>query len=495
MLNAMRVKLSLLITRMAFVAAFVAAFLAALGGISLGGNPAFAGSGEAEESAAAADDAAAANARASYSRPIAGLSAARHARFLQGAELFRQSWSAVGEGDPAFAGLGPTFDAVACAACHVRAGRGRPPLRQGEALGSLLMRLSVAGRGEHGEPRPHPAYGAQLSGRAISGVPPEGQIFVEYHPEPGLYGDGEAYQLRRPVYVFYRLAFGQLGDTAMTSPRLPPALAGVGLLEAIPEADILARADAEDTNGDGISGRPNLVWDAQGGKTRLAGGKTRLAGGKLGLGRFGWKANVADLRQQAAGAAFGDMGLTSALHPGPSCPPPQRACRDAARTPGAPELGADRLAALTAYLRYLAPPPRRNAEDPAVLRGEKLFASAGCAACHTPRARTGEGAPPPLAGRDIAPYSDFLLHDMGKGLADGRPDFAADEREWRTPPLWGLGSLMAVNGHEFLLHDGRARGIAEAILWHGGEAAPAAEAFRTMNAGARSDLLAFLRSL
>ncbi|MDA1357864.1 MAG: c-type cytochrome [Proteobacteria bacterium] len=431
--------------------------------------------------------------RTSFSHPLIGLNAEQQAQFSHGAAIFRQSWFATIEGgdggaddsddagDPSFVGLGPTFEAKACAACHVRAGRGRPPLRQGEALSSLLIRLSNPGVGEHGEPRPHPAYGDQLQGRAIPGVPPEGRLFVEYNPEPGQYGEGTPYQLRRPVYVFYRMTFLQLGDPAMHSPRIASALPGVGLLEAISESDILARADAEDADGDGISGRPNHVWDPL--------NKSHS------LGRFGWKANQAGLVQQAAGAAFGDMGLTSTLHPGPTCPPPQRACLAASAATDIPELSDERLAALTAYLRYLAPPARHGQENPAVRRGEKLFASAGCAACHTPTARTAKNAVPALSERDITPYSDLLLHDMGQGLADGRPDFEADGREWRTPPLWGLSSLEAVNGHKFLLHDGRARGIAEAILWHGGEALAAREGFRTMAVEKRRDLIDFLRSL
>jgi CxxC motif-containing protein (DUF1111 family) len=431
--------------------------------------------------------------RASFSLPLAGLNADQQAHFSYGAAIFRQRWFATAEGDKgneggeenegnsSFIGLGPTFDAPSCAACHVRAGRGRPPLRQGEMLSSLLIRISNPGADEHGAPRPHPAYGDQLQGRSIAGVPPEGRLFVEYNPEPGQFSDGTLYQLRRPVYVFFRMAFLQLGDRAMHSPRIASALPGHGLLEAIPERDILALADAEDADGDGISGRPNHVWDPLSGSHRL--------------GRFGWKANQAGLQQQTAAAAFSDMGLTSTLHPGPTCPPPQRACLAASAATDNPEISDERLAALTAYLRYLAPPVRQGREDLAVRRGDELFTSAGCAACHTPTARTGKNAVQALSERDISPYSDLLLHDMGEGLADGRPDFEADGREWRTPPLWGLGSLQAVNGHEFLLHDGRARGIAEAILWHGGEAAAAQEVFRNMAAANRRDLIAFLRSL
>ncbi len=421
-----------------------------------------------------------------FSRPISGLSSEMEALFLHGAAIFRQRWSAEreiveGEGDPAFAGLGPVFNARACAACHVRAWRGRPPLHEGEQLSSLLIRLSVPGKSAQGGPRAHPAYGNQLQNRAIDGVPPEARLFVEYSPVYGNYGDGTAYQLRRPVYVFYRMAHLQLGASAMYSPRVAPALSGSGLVEAIPEAAILAGADAQDKDGDGISGRPNYVWDPESASMRL--------------GRFGWKANQVGLHQQAAAAAFGDMGLTSELYPGPSCAKLQQVCRAVETEVGAEELSTERLRALTAYLRYLEPPARRGQGSTAVVRGEVLFHAAGCATCHKPQYLTGRHTEPALSGRYIQPYSDFLLHDMGEGLADSRPEFAANGREWRTPPLWGLGSLEAVNGHEFLLHDGRARGPAEAILWHGGEAALAREVFRNLSGSERGDFLAFLRSL
>jgi len=424
--------------------------------------------------------------RVDSNRPIAGLSAEMEARFMLGAALFRQRWAsereiAEGKGDLAFAGLGPVFNARACAACHVGAWRGRPPVREGEQLSSLLIRLSVPGENAHGGPRLHPAYGDQLQNRAVDGVPPEGRLFVEYSPVYGSYADGTSYWLRRPVYVFYQMAHLQMGALAMHSPRVAPTLLGSGLIEAIPEADILTFADEQDKDGDGISGRPNLVWDPESASVRL--------------GRFGWKANQVGLHQQAAAAAFGDMGLTSELYPGPSCAILQRACRAADTGMGAEELSAERLAALAAYLRYLEPPARRGQNRPEVARGEVLFQKAGCAACHTPQYFTDTNAEPALSGRHIRPYSDFLLHDMGDGLADRRPEFIATGREWRTPPLWGLGSLELLSGHEFLLHDGRARGPAEAILWHGGEAAMAREAFRSLSVYEREDLLAFLRSL
>jgi CxxC motif-containing protein (DUF1111 family) len=249
----------------------------------------------------------------------------------------------------------------------------------------------------------------------------------------------------------------------------------------VPEADLLARVDADDADGDGVSGRANQVWD--------------VARGALALGRFGWKANQPSLAQQTAGAFLGDMGIASSLFPTENCPSVQPECL-AAPSGGAPEIDDDKLAAVIFYGRTLAVPGRRDVEDPTVLRGKRRFHEAGCASCHVPKWTTGASDPlPELAGQVIWPYTDLLLHDLGEDLADGRPDFLADGREWRTPPLWGLGLLEAVSGHTLLLHDGRARGPAEAILWHGGEAEAAREAFRTMAAEDRAALLRFLESL
>ncbi|HEX9648783.1 MAG TPA: di-heme oxidoredictase family protein, partial [Alphaproteobacteria bacterium] len=276
------------------------------------------------------------------------------------------------------------------------------------------------------------------------------------------------------------LAFGPLGDDAMLSPRVAPATIGLGLLEAVPEATILALADPADADGDGVSGRPN----------RVAG----EVGGGIALGRFGWKANQPSLRRQNAAAALGDIGLTSTLFPDENCAAPQDACR-AAKSGGAPELSDAFLDKLTLYTRLLAVPRQRGADAEPVRHGEQLFRAAGCAACHMPTLVTGAHPLAELAGQVIHPFTDLLLHDMGEGLADGRPDFAATGREWRTAPLWGLGLVETVNGHTYFLHDGRARNLAEAILWHGGEAEAARERFRALPRGDREALLAFLRSL
>jgi CxxC motif-containing protein (DUF1111 family) len=256
---------------------------------------------------------------------------------------------------------------------------------------------------------------------------------------------------------------------------------GLGLLEALAAADIEALADPDDDDGDGISGRANHVWDPITQTTVL--------------GRFGWKANQAGLRQQVAGAFLGDMGITSSLAPDDNCPASQLDCA-AAPNGGTPELDESLLTAVTVYSRLLAVPARRDVDDPEVLAGRELFRAIGCADCHVPKHQTGTLAGfPELSDQTIWPYTDLLLHDMGDGLADGRRDFAADGREWRTPPLWGIGLFEVVNEHTLYLHDGRARNLAEAVLWHGGEGQAARDRFAALAAGDRAVLLRFLGSL
>ncbi len=418
--------------------------------------------------------------RTAFSLSAPELPLARVRVFFFGNRLFNTNWTTAPASVESFDGLGPIFNRVSCSGCHVRDGRGRPPVDGEDRMLSMLVRLSVPGDGPHGGPKAHPTYGDQLGDRAIQGVEPEGRAVIEWREVEGEYGDGTPYTLRRPELRFEDLAYGPLGDDIMISPRVAPAVFGLGLLEAIPEAAILAGADPEDENGDGISGRPNRVHS--------------IAADEPALGRFGWKANQPSLRQQNAGAAFGDIGLTTSLFPQENCMEGQVACA-AAQTGGAPEVSDEFLDKLTFYTQTLAVPVRRNVDDPEVERGETLFHVAGCAGCHTPTFTTGEHEVDVLEGQTIHPFTDLLLHDMGEGLADGRPDFAAGGREWRTPPLWGIGLVETVNDHALFLHDGRARGLAEAILWHGGEADAAKEAFRTMDAADRAALIAFLRSL
>lgn len=403
-------------------------------------------------------------------------------RFFVGNSFFNQNWVRAPSSTEARDGLGPTFNATSCSACHFKDGRGAPPASSTEPFLGLLVRLSVPGVDEHGGPRPVPGYGDQFNHRALEDVPSEGHSSVTFTEQPGTYPDGTPYTLLRPSYALTDLALGPLPLDVMLSPRVAPAVFGLGLLEAIAEADLVAREDPEDANGDGVSGRANRVWDPLSGQTVL--------------GRLGWKANQPGLQQQNAGAFVGDMGITSPLHPLDNCPPEQTACAQSI-SGGDPELSQAKLDDVTLYTRLLAVPARRNLQDQAVKRGKALFAQVGCTACHVQTWTTPLDASvlEELRGQTLHPYTDLLLHDLGEGLADGRPDFLATGTEWRTPPLWGLGLIHTVNGHSRLLHDGRARNAEEAILWHGGEAAGSRDAFAALPSTDRAALLGFLQSL
>lgn len=417
--------------------------------------------------------------QAAFAMPAPNLDAHQLRDFSFGNRLFNTNWVQAGSSTTSFDGVGPLFNRVSCSGCHVRDGRGRPP-EPGEPMESMLVRISVPGQDAHGGPLPHPIYSDQIQDRSIPGVPAEARVVLEWEETQGAFADGEPYRLRRPRIGFADPGYGPLGDALLTSPRVAQGMIGLGLLEALPEAELLARADPKDANRDGISGRANRVWDKAMGATVV--------------GRFGWKANQPSLRQQVAGAAAGDIGITSPLVDRDACTEAQSACR-ASLSGGAPEMSEEFLDKLVLYSRSLAVPDRRAAGSPTVAAGERLFSEAGCAACHVPTLRTGEHELAAVTHQTIHPFTDLLLHDMGEGLADGRPDFEADGREWRTTPLWGLGLIQTVNGHELLLHDGRGRGISEAILWHGGEAEASRERFRSLAKADREALLEFLRSL
>jgi CxxC motif-containing protein (DUF1111 family) len=371
------------------------------------------------------------------------------------------------------------FNARSCSGCHFKDGRGAPADDDPNALG-LLMRLSVPGEGAHGEPIDDEIYGGQLQDRAIAGVPAEGVLMIEHATSDGEFADGERYSLRAPSYRIEQPAFGALPDGLLMSPRVAPAMIGLGLLEAIPESRLRELADANDEDGDGISGRINHVWD--------------VAAGAEAVGRFGWKAEQPSVLQQSAGAFNGDMGITSRLFPQQNCTASQPEC-DAALAGGEPEISDELLEKLVLYSSALAVPGRRAPDHADVLRGKALFAELGCDGCHVPSHQTGDAALPELSHQRIWPYTDLLLHDLGDALSDERPTFDANGNEWRTAPLWGIGLIRAVNGHDRLLHDGRARGVAEAVLWHGGEAEASADAFRQLNRDERDALVRFVESL
>ncbi len=429
--------------------------------------------------------------RNAFSMPLPLLDDAENARFAVGNSFFRRNWVEAPASTTARDGLGPHFIARSCGGCHVQDGRGAPPdarKGQGEQPVALLVRLSVPGVGAHGGVLPDPVYGDQLNNAAVQGVRPEGQVRIRYQNLQGQFADGTRYTLQKPLYRLTGLAYGPLAPGAMLSPRIAPQIAGVGLLEAISDADILANAAAQAAAAGPIKGQANHVWDDFAQAMRI--------------GRLGWKANQASIASQTAGAFLGDMGITSTLHPQESCTPTQKDCLAAPRGAQgkAAEIDDRTLSDVVFYQATLAPAARRKPNDAQVLRGQALFAQAQCGSCHRPSYITGappfaQLSSPKLQGLKIWPYTDLLLHDMGPDLADGRPDFAANGQQWKTPPLWGVGLIPAVNGHRRLLHDGRANGVLEAILWHGGEAQAAKRQVQQFNARDRQALVAFVESL
>jgi len=417
--------------------------------------------------------------REAFSFPVNGLSEADEDVFYRGRIEFLRSWAfppAGGENS----GLGPLFNRISCVACHEKDGRGQPPDGPDERMLSMLVRLSIPGMGPHGEPMPHPAYGGQLNEEGAPGVPGEGRAAMSWEETRVTLGDGTVVALRRPHIDFVDLAYGPL-EGVLFSPRVAPGIYGDGLLEAVPVAT-LQRIAAEQAKL-GLHGEVNEVFD--------------VVSGQKAPGRFGWKANSPNLKQQIAEAFIGDLGVTTPLFPEAQCANRQQACRDAPKALSQPELSAARLDSIYFYNAHLAPPARRNADDPRTKRGEVLFMNLGCGACHVPSLKTEAHPrfPQTLPSQTIAPYTDLLLHDMGEGLADGRPDFRASGRQWRTAPLWGVGLVPVVNEHSFYLHDGRARSLEEAVLWHGGEGEAAKNAYAALSKGERDALIAFLRSL
>jgi CxxC motif-containing protein (DUF1111 family) len=415
-----------------------------------------------------------------FTRPADNATDAHKSEFFGGNGLFNDPWVKAPASTTTRDGLGPMFNARSCSSCHFKDGRGRPP-EDGEPFTSILLRLSVPGEAPDGSPLPEPSYGGQLQPFALPDVPVEGKPRITWAELPGTYGDGTPYTLLEPTYTIDDLGYGPLAPEARISPRVAPAVAGIGLLEAIPLERLQELEDPDDADGDGISGRINWVPDA--------------ASGERAAGRFGWKAEQPSIRQQSAGAFLGDMGLSTSLFPEQDCSPLELECREQS-TGGAPEISDAFLDRIELYGRLLAVPIRERYRSPQILEGKQLFADFGCGGCHVPEHRTrADAALEELVDQRIFPYTDLLLHDLGEALSDERPVFGANGAEWRTPPLWGLRFYEIVNEHDRLLHDGRARGVAEAVLWHGGEAEVAREAFRTATAEERAALIEFVESL
>lgn len=431
-----------------------------------------------------------------FSQFSANLTFEEEMNFKLGNALFRKLWVSSPSSTHASDGLGPLFNARACQSCHIKDGRGHPPEGDADAT-SMFLRLARAPENDAErqvladyvvQTLPDPNYGGQLQDLAVPGLSAEGKMVISYEEIPVALADGTIVSLRQPSYKVENLGFGALHPTTTLSPRVTPQMIGLGLIEAIHPSDILALADPDDENGDGISGKPQYKYNAE--------------LDKLELGRFGWKAQNSTVKGQSAGAFSGDIGISSplAISAYGDCTELQEKCL-ALPTGVQPRLGDSEapdpvLELVTFYSENLAVPQRRNVDDGNVLRGKELFYRSGCSACHAPKFVTSRKANNKAQKFQLIwPYSDFLLHDMGEGLADNQPVGTANGREWRTPPLWGIGLTEIVSGHTFFLHDGRARNLTEAILWHGGEAQASRDAFAQMAKSERDAILLFLESL
>ena len=433
-----------------------------------------------------------------FAQPSGTVSFEKELDFRVGEAMFQKIWISSPSSTLGSDGLGPLFNARACSACHILAGRGHPPQDNDDTAMSMLLRVSVPGEStEHDalaneiagylSDAPHPTYGNQIQDMSVAGHSGEARMVIDYEEIDVALSGGEIAKLRRPIYSLADLAYGPAGDDIRISPRVAPQMIGLGLLEAIPVEDILALADPNDADGDGISGRAQVVWSVEYEQPML--------------GRFGLKAGMPTLRQQNAEAFNGDIGLSTPLTPLPygDCTQEQNACQIAHHGDGdvrvfeVDDIGLD---IVTYYSANLGVPVRRNHDDPTVLRGKKIFYTTGCTSCHQPAFVTHRlEDDPERSFQLIWPYSDMLLHDMGPLLADNRPEGRANGQEWRTPPLWGVGLTERVSGHTNFLHDGRARSLLEAVLWHGGEAQAQQDAVRTMSAADRDALISFLESL
>nr|WP_246047806.1 di-heme oxidoredictase family protein [Leptospira ilyithenensis] len=396
--------------------------------------------------------------------------------FTIGQSVFDVPWTpGVSASLPDRDGLGPIFHRDSCLGCHEKNGRTFDP--DGTRLISSLVRLGVGSGGNNAEAN----YGNQLQPNGVGGVSAEGNVILGYDTIVGNFGDGTGYTLRSPKIVFSGLNYGGLASDLKTSVRMTQQVIGLGLLESVSEDTILGFADPNDKDKNGISGRPNYIKD--------------LSGSGKSLGRFGWKANAPSLKRQNSAAFLGDLGITNPMFPSQNCTSTQTQCNSATNG-GSLEVSEAKVVAITKYMQLVAVPIRRKAYYGNILEGKRMFHWAGCANCHVPKMKTAPTASfQQLASQTIRPFTDLLLHDMGEGLADGKEDGEANGNEWRTAPLWGIGLLETVHGEARYLHDGRARTLMEAILWHGGEAEKSKNFVKNLNQDLRDYLIEYLESL
>lgn len=432
-----------------------------------------------------------------FTYPISNLPGEVRLNFNVGRGLFRRLWVTAPASTQAADGLGPLYNARSCMECHTGNARGHAPATSGDDVGLLLLRVDIPAQNKQQQQQlsefkinnvPEPSYGIQLQSFAVPGHLAEYKLNVEYEDIPVSFADGTSISLRKPVYTTTELAYGSMHHDMRISPRVPPQVIGLGLLEAIDEQDVYKQEDPLDEDNDGISGRANIVWSGEYSKTAL--------------GRFGYKAGIPSINEQVQSAFSIDLGLSVPLFRSAAgdCTLQQERCLAA---PNGNSVQYDNLEAdqqivdlVNLYVNYISVPPQRHADDPSVQKGKKVFNQLGCQKCHTPYYVTGSHAPAKFNhAKKIAPYTDLLLHDMGEGLADNRPEGNATGSEWRTAPLWGIGLTKMVSGYSHYLHDGRARSLLEAILWHGGEAQSQRDAVIDLDRNSRDQLLKFIESL
>ncbi|RBQ28958.1 thiol oxidoreductase [Aliarcobacter vitoriensis] len=413
-------------------------------------------------------------------KPINDLNDEEYDKFMLGRSFFTVPWVKAPSITTARDGLGPLFNANSCISCHPNNGRGLLFSSENIASRAIVARLSITSDNslEHKEVLnkkgyiPEPVYGNQLAINSIFGVDFEGKVNIDFEEKEILFPDGEKQILLKPKYSLKELNYGDFHKNGIVSYRIAQTLNGMGLIDLISDEDIIANEDIDDKNGDGISGKANWVYS----------NITK----KIELGKYTWKASVAFLKEQVAFAASNDIGLTTTIFQDENCTKFQKTCNEAPKAKDI-DLPDNRLDAITYYLKNIksySPVKTKEYKD-----GFTLFESISCSKCHISSFKTN-------LGFEIYPFSDFLLHDMGEELSDGRVEFLANEREWRTAPLWGLALHEKINKEKpRLLHDGRARSFQEAILWHGGEAENAKKAYMNLPKEQREKLIKFLEEL
>lgn len=398
---------------------------------------------------------------------------------ILGKSFFRIPWVEAPSATTARDGLGPLFNANTCTSCHPNNAYTNVFTQNGEVNRAMVVRLSIPSNNslEHKSFEltsgfvPDPMYGSQLSINGTKDVPYEGQLKISYSSKMIEYADGTKVKLHVPHYELTNLNYKELHKDIRVSVRKAPALVGLGIIEQINEKEILANVDPDDKNNDGIRGVANFVYS--------------IKDKKMVLGKYTYKASAPTLKQQIASAFHNDMSLTTTYFPFENCTSAQKECLNAKKARDAIDVPDLRLDAIDFYLKNLKVPVVEEKNE----RGKALFLQIGCASCHAPSMKLKDGTTAHV-------YSDFLLHDMGEELSDGRSEFNAKATMWRTTPLWGINTYKyAVGGQVEYLHDGRAKSLEEAILWHGGEALKTKETFMQLTKQQRDDLIEYLGEL